>query len=75
MAKPRRYDISLTPDPVIEAYKKDVDRTLLRENPKLTHEERLQKLLDLQALAVEVRHAGRAARMEALHEELDRDQG
>ena len=27
-----RDDIPLTPDPVIEAYKKDVDRTLLREN-------------------------------------------
>ena len=31
-------------DPVIEAYKKDVDRTLLRENLKLTPDERLRKL-------------------------------
>lgn len=30
-------------DPVIEAYKKDVDRTLIRENLKLTVEERFQK--------------------------------
>ena len=30
-------------DPVIEVYKKDVDRTLLRENLKLTVEERFQK--------------------------------
>jgi hypothetical protein len=30
-------------DPVIEAYKKDVDRTLLRENLKLTYEERIEK--------------------------------
>lgn len=30
-------------DPVIEAYKKDVDRTLLRENLKLTVEERIRK--------------------------------
>jgi hypothetical protein len=30
-------------DPVIEAYKKDVDRTLLRENLKLTPEQRVQK--------------------------------
>jgi hypothetical protein len=30
-------------DPVIEAYKKDVDRTLLRENLKLTVEERFAK--------------------------------
>jgi hypothetical protein len=34
----------LEPDPVIEAYKKDVDRTLLRENLKLTPGERLEKL-------------------------------
>src|SRR5688500_5261055 len=30
-------------DPVVEAYKKDVDRTLLRENLKLTVEQRLLK--------------------------------
>ena len=30
-------------DPVIEVYKKDVDRTILRENLKLTVEERLRK--------------------------------
>lgn len=29
------------PDPVIEAYKKDIDRTLLREKLKLTVEARL----------------------------------
>ena len=34
----------LTPDPVIEALKKDVDRTLLRENLALTPEQRLLKL-------------------------------
>ncbi len=31
-------------DPVIEAYKKHVDRTLLRENLKLTPAQRLDKL-------------------------------
>jgi hypothetical protein len=36
----------LEPDPVVEAYKKDVDRTLLRENLKLTPDERLRKLQD-----------------------------
>ena len=30
-------------DPVIEAYKKDVDRTLLRENLRLSIDERLRK--------------------------------
>ena len=34
-------DISLAPDPVIEAYKKDVERTLIRENLKLTPEQLL----------------------------------
>jgi len=33
-------------DPVVEAYKRDVDRTLLRENLKHTPEERLLKLQD-----------------------------
>jgi hypothetical protein len=34
-------------DPVIEFYKKDVDRTLLRENLKLTVEERLRKAVSV----------------------------
>jgi hypothetical protein len=51
----------LAPDPVIEAYKKDVDRTLLRENLKLTVEERLRNLMRLQRFAEEMRRAGRQA--------------
>ena len=39
---PRRA--TLDRDPVIEEYKKHVDRTLLRENLKLTPAERLLKL-------------------------------
>jgi len=46
-------------DPVIEAYKKDIDRTLLRENLKLTPEQRLLKLIELQRFAEELRRAGR----------------
>lgn len=38
------FQAPLPPDPVIEAYKRDVDRSLLRENLKLTVEERLRKL-------------------------------
>jgi hypothetical protein len=49
------------PDPVIEAYKKDVDRTLLRENLRLTVEERFEKLIALQRFADEVRWAGKLA--------------
>ena len=51
----------LEPDPVIEAYKKDVDRTLLRENLRLTVEQRFEKLVALQRFADEVRRAGKAA--------------
>jgi hypothetical protein len=49
-------------DPVIEAYKKDIDRTLLRENLKLSVEDRLRQLMELQKLAEELRKAGRALR-------------
>ena len=38
-------------DPVIEAYKKDVDRTLLIETAKLTPDQRLRQM---QALAQQV---------------------
>lgn len=44
-------------DPVIEAYKKDVDRTLIRENLKLTVGQRLQKLQSYAASAVRLRGA------------------
>jgi hypothetical protein len=50
-------DIELESDPVIEAYKKDVDRTLIRENLKLTVEQRLDNLAALQQFAEELRRA------------------
>lgn len=43
------------PDPVIEAYKKDVDRTLLRENLKLTMEQRMEKFESFMAFVEEIR--------------------
>ena len=46
-------------DAVVEAYKKDVDRTLIRENLRLTPEERLLRLMKLQELAEELRRAPR----------------
>jgi hypothetical protein len=52
----------LEPDPVIEAYKKDVDRTLIRENLKLSVEQRLRQLMKFQEFIEEVRRAGRALR-------------
>ena len=49
-------------DPVIEAYKRDVDRTLIRENLRKTVTERLERLMELQRFAEELRRAGRNAR-------------
>jgi transcriptional regulator with XRE-family HTH domain len=48
-------------DPVIEAYKKDIDRTLLRENLKLTAEQRLQQLQQLAEFADKFRGIARRA--------------
>ena len=52
-------------DPVIELYKKDVDRTLLRENLKLSVEERFLRLMELQRFAEELQRAGQVARKRA----------
>ena len=58
----RRFTAApLAPDPVIEAYKKDVDRTLLVQNLRRSVEERLRNLMRLQRFAVEWRAAARRA--------------
>ena len=49
-------------DPVIDAYKKDIDRTLIRENLKRTPEERLRQLMKLQEFAEALQAAGRCLR-------------
>ena len=49
-------------DRLIEAYKKDIDRTLLRENLRRSVAERLANLVALLRFAEEVRRAGRAHR-------------
>ena len=49
-------------DPVIEAYKKDIDITLIRENLRLTVDQRFQQLMNLQQFAEDLRRAGRKAR-------------
>jgi predicted signal transduction protein with EAL and GGDEF domain len=48
-------------DPVIEAYKKDVDRTLIRENLKLSAEQRLTNLMNQQRFVQELQRGMRAA--------------
>ena len=44
---------------MIEAYRKDIDRTLICENLKLTPEQRLLQLMTLQEFADELRRASR----------------
>jgi len=50
------------PDPVVAAYKRDIDRTLIRENLKLTVEERFRKAMALARFAEEMHRAGREAK-------------
>jgi len=49
-------------DPVIDAYKKDIDRTLLRENLKLSVDDRFQKFERFLEYVYELQEAGRRAR-------------
>jgi hypothetical protein len=51
-------------DPVVEAYKKNVDRTLIRENLKLSVEERFRKVMALARFADELKRAGREVRLQ-----------
>ena len=48
-------------DAVIDAYKKDVDVSLIRENLRLSVDQRLQQLMRLQAFAEELQRGGRKA--------------
>lgn len=52
-------------DPVIEAFKRDVDRTILRENLGRTPEQRVMELMELLRAAEEFARAGRRLRGEA----------
>ena len=49
-------------DDIIDFYKKDVDRTLIRENLKKTPEERLRKAQQMARMSEELREAGRSIR-------------
>lgn len=51
-----------TTNPITELYKRDVDRTLLRENLKLTPEQRLQKLDSMGEFVEALRAAARKSR-------------
>ena len=54
----KQQDMIFEPDPIIEAYKKDVDRTLIRENLRLSVEQRIEDLMRLQEFAEELKRAG-----------------
>ncbi|HKO55254.1 MAG TPA: hypothetical protein VJ276_05205 [Thermoanaerobaculia bacterium] len=54
--------MSGTADPVVDAYKAGIDRTLIRENLRRSPEERLRALQQLQAFAEELRKAGKDLR-------------
>jgi hypothetical protein len=53
---------TLLPDPVIEFYKRDVDRTLLRENLRLTPQQRIEKLMSFMRSLEVLRTAAKRAR-------------
>jgi hypothetical protein len=48
-------------DDVIAVYKRDIDRTLLRESLKLTPLQRIERLGELLAFARQMRSAGKRA--------------
>ena len=52
------------PDPVIEAFKRDVDQTLLIENLKLTPAQRAEKFEDFMRFLGEIQRAGQKLRGE-----------
>ena len=54
-----RQPESTCSDPVVEAYLKDIDRTLLRDNLRLTVTERFERLMSLQQFADDLRAAGK----------------
>lgn len=55
-------DLPFPLDPVIEFYKKDIDRSLLRENLRRTVDERVRNLQQLLEFAEALRQAGREMR-------------
>ena len=58
-------------DAVIEHYKQHVDRTLLRENMKLTPQQRLERFEGFMADVVELHQAGQRHRKKAEARALD----
>ena len=57
----------VTPDPVVEAYKRDVDRSLLVRNLRLTPTQRVEQLQRFVAVMAELQEAGQRARAATRH--------
>lgn len=57
--KPLEGDFPFERDPVIEEYKKDVDRTLILANLTRTVEQRIRQLVEMQRFARELERAGK----------------
>jgi hypothetical protein len=55
-----------TDEAVVQALMRDVDRTLLRENLKLTPAQRLEKFVNAARFTSELRRAGERARRRAV---------
>jgi hypothetical protein len=56
----------------IEDYMRDIDRSLLRENLKLTPAQRLEKFMKFRDFTSELRRAGENARQKAITDEAPR---
>lgn len=66
--------LSMTPmDPVVEAYKKDVDRTLLIENLRLTTQQRSERFKAFMRLCFELQKNARTQSSQVVspHENVD----
>ena len=59
MRYPTRMTEPSAPDPVVEAYKKNLDRSLIRQNLQRSILERLEALMELQRFAEELQRSGR----------------
>jgi len=49
-------------DPLVEALVRDVDMSLIRRNLKMTPQQRVEQLMEMQRFAAELREAGRKVR-------------
>jgi hypothetical protein len=54
--------LAIEPDPVIEVYKRDVDRTLVRAQLRRSVDERVDAMLNASRLATALHEAGAAGR-------------